>query len=74
MRRKFGNNHPYLPEMLDKLARQELAPGNVEQARQHAEEAVAKLEGNTTDKTEALLSELAQLLADIEAIEGTGRP
>ncbi len=74
IRDKFGNDYPRLPEMLDKLARQELALGNVERARQHAGEAVARLEGNTTDKTEALLSGLRQLLADIESSGGTGRP
>lgn len=74
LRKKFGDDYPRLPEMLDALARQELALGHVQQARQHVEEAVTRLQANPSDSTEPLLTGLRQLRADITAVEETDRP
>lgn len=67
IRKKFGDNFPRLPEMLHALARQELALNHVEQARQHAEEAIARIETNPSEQTNPLLEQLRQLLGEIPA-------
>ena len=65
IRKKFGDSFPRLPEMLHALARQELALGHAQQARQHAEEAIARIQAKPSEQTAALLEQLRQLLSDI---------
>ncbi|MCX7563971.1 serine/threonine-protein kinase [Xanthomonadaceae bacterium XH05] len=62
--RAFGENHPATAQLLEALARQELALGNIDQAGQHAEAALRvleTLEGNQEQPTRAMRELLAKI-------------
>ena len=71
-RKVFGEDAPQLPDLLAKLAAQELALGNAAQARALAADALARQQQHAGDDTKAL-ERIHALLAEIDAAAGTAQ-